>query len=226
MRQRAAECPSAHRRIGALALRRVVVLCKVRHLFCLSLGIAFFYYQSNENIYADMAPALSHVSTAIKPSPPQSKPDGKAWVIVQMLLLTALLLISPWMRGHWPPVLSFGFGSALMLYAAITGLAGVFRLGRNRTPRPQPRAGGELVTTGIYGLLRHPLYASMMAMGSGWALLWSSSAGSALAVTFIIFLHAKARHEEKLLHAAYSGYAAYAQQVPRYLPFPRCWKKG
>ncbi len=146
----------------------------------------------------------------------QSK--SRLWVVGQMLLITAILIVSPWTRGQWPPLLAFGCGAALMLYAAFTGLAGVSKLGRNLTPLPKPRAGGELVTTGIYGLIRHPLYASVMAMGCSWALLWSSTIGVVLAIVLILYIHAKARYEEKLLHAAYPDYAEYTQRVPRYLP--------
>lgn len=141
-----------------------------------------------------------------------------AWVFWQMLLLAALAILAPWMRGRWPPALSFGLGAVFMLYAAWTGLSGVRHLGRNRTPLPEPRAGGELVTTGIYALLRHPLNAGMMSMGFGWALLWSSAAGLALALALTLFLHAKTRLEERLLRARFAGYADYARRVPRYLP--------
>ena len=146
-------------------------------------------------------------------------------MIGQMLLLTALLIITPFVRGQWPPLLSCGGGAVFVLYSAFTGLAGVFKLGRNRTTHPKPRAGGELVTGGIYALLRHPLYASMMAFGCGWALLWSSSAGALLAAVFILFLHAKTRFEEKLLHAAYPDYADYSKRVPRYLPHFKALRK-
>ena len=135
-----------------------------------------------------------------------------------MSLLMTLLIISPWMRGQWPPLVAYGGAAAFILYSAITGLAGVFKLGKNRTTHPKPRAGGELVTCGIYAILRHPFYASMMAFGCGWALLWSSFAGALLAPVFMLYLHAKTRFEEKLLHKAYPGYADYAKRVPRYLP--------
>jgi len=158
-------------------------------------------------------PATTPASTDGHP-----RPRGAAWVFAQTLLLAALVVIAPWLRGQWPPALSYGFGAVLVLYAAWGGLAGVRVLGRNRTPSPMPRAGSELVTTGIYARLRHPLYASMMALGCGWALLWSSTAGFAVALALTLFLHAKARSEETLLRAAFPGYADYARRVPRYFP--------
>ncbi len=84
------------------------------------------------------------------------------------------------------------------------------------TPGAWPEGVG--ISTGIYALIRHPLYAAMMAMGVGRACFWSSGTGLAIAGVFILFLHAKARLEERLLAARFDNYALYASQVPRYLP--------
>lgn len=146
------------------------------------------------------------------------QPSGMAWVIVQMLLLAAAVVAGPWWRGTAAMPFSRVIGALFFLYAAWTGLGGVGRLGRNRTPMPAPRADSELITTGIYGLMRHPLYASMMAMGLGWAFLWSSLPALGIAVVLIGFLHAKARYEERLLREKFSDYARYAAGVPRYFP--------
>jgi protein-S-isoprenylcysteine O-methyltransferase Ste14 len=146
---------------------------------------------------------------------------GTTWVVVQMLLLAALGVVAPWQRDDWPALASTVPGALLFAYAAWTGLSGVRDLGRNLTPRPVPRDGGTLVTTGIYARLRHPLYASLMAMGFGWPLLWSSTAGLGLAVVLCAFLHAKARHEETHLCQHFPDYASYMRRVPRYLPWPR-----
>lgn len=139
-------------------------------------------------------------------------------MISQSLLLAAIGVTAPLWPGQWPTLVSVSFGSAAFLYAAWTGLGGVVRLGRHRTAFPSPRAGCTLVTTGIYALIRHPLYAAMMAMGLGWACFWSSNVALIIAATFILFLHAKARFEERLLAARFDDYPFYASRVPRYIP--------
>jgi len=146
---------------------------------------------------------------------------GTSWVVAQMLLLAALGVVAPKHGGDWPAVASTGPGALLFLYAAWTGLAGVRDLGRHRTASPVPHPQSTLVTTGIYARLRHPLYASMMALGFGWALVWSSLPGLVLALVLAVFLHAKARHEEALLCRHFLDYPAYMRRVPRYLPRPR-----
>lgn len=148
----------------------------------------------------------------------RDRSSGVGWVVVQMLLLAALAVVAPLWRGHWPLVLSMGLGIVSLCYAAWTGLRGVRGLGRNLTPLPVPRAGGELITTGIYARLRHPLYAAVMAMGLGWACLWSSGPALGIALLLILFLHAKTLHEERLLRAKFADYNRYAASVPRYFP--------
>jgi protein-S-isoprenylcysteine O-methyltransferase Ste14 len=145
-------------------------------------------------------------------------PSGGLWVIGQSLLLAAVAIAAPVWSGQWPKPVSVPLGSAAILYAAWTGLSGVARLGRNRTPRPAPLADSVLVTTGIYAIIRHPLYAAMMAMAVGWAFFWSSGVALIVAGIFMIFLHAKALYEERLLGAKYEDYPNYASRVPRYLP--------
>lgn len=141
-----------------------------------------------------------------------------AWVVAQSIFLIAIGIAAPLWPGQWPKAASVSIGSITYLYAAWTGLSAVVRLGRNRTPLPAPRPGSTLVTTGIYGRIRHPLHAAMMAMGIGWACFWSSGIALGLALALIVFLHAKARFEEGLLCARFEDYPSYAARVPRYLP--------
>ncbi|MFN0127286.1 MAG: methyltransferase family protein [Verrucomicrobiales bacterium] len=143
---------------------------------------------------------------------------GTRWVVVQMALLAALAVTAPLSRGGWPALASTVPAALLFLYAVWTGVAGVRELGRNLTPRPTPKLDGSLVTTGIYARVRHPLYASLIALGLGWALAWSSLPAVALAIGLAGFLHAKARHEEKILVRIFHSYFDYMTRVPRYVP--------
>ena len=132
--------------------------------------------------------------------------------------MLALLGAGPWWRGQWPGRAAPAIGGALVLAGAWLGLAGVRVLGMNRTPFPEPKPGSQLVTTGIYARVRHPLYASVIALGFGWALLWRSGPALALAAAQAVFFHAKARLEERLLRERFAEYADYIRRVPRLLP--------
>lgn len=102
---------------------------------------------------------------------------------------------------------------------AICGSAGALALGRNLTPFPGPGRAGTLVQTGVYGLMRHPLYTAVTCAALGWALLRVSwPAGLATAALFVFF-NLKARYEERLLIEKFPDYTAYARRVKRFIPW-------
>jgi len=145
-------------------------------------------------------------------------PQGSSWVAAQFAIMLALLGAGPMWRGQWPGMAAPGIGAALVLAGAWLGSAGVRVLGTNRTPFPEPKPGSQLITTGIYARVRHPLYASVIALGFGWALLSRSGPALALATTQVVFFHAKARFEERLMRERFAEYADYTRRVPRFLP--------
>ena len=132
--------------------------------------------------------------------------------------MLALLVAGPWWRGQWTGMATPAIGGSLVLAGAWLGIAGVRLLGLNRTPFPEPKPGSHLVTTGIYARVRHPLYASVISLGFGWALLWRSGPALTLAAAQIVFFYAKARLEERLLRQRFAEYADYSRRVPRLVP--------
>lgn len=143
---------------------------------------------------------------------------GGAWVIVQFVLMTAVIVLGVVFHGDWTRVPVIAMGALLFLVGGVFGIAGVAVLGRNRTPYPQPRDGSELVQHGIYARVRHPLYTSVMLASLGWALIWQSGPAFVAALVLLPFFHAKARREEQWLGGQFPGYPDYARRVPRFLP--------
>lgn len=143
---------------------------------------------------------------------------GGAWVLIQFVLMTAVILLAVVFPGDWTRCSVVVLGLGLLTVGGWFGIVGVRVLGRNRTSFPQPRDGSELVQHGIYARMRHPLYTSVMLASLGWALIWQSWPAFLLALTLIPFLHGKARQEERWLREKFPGYADYEKRVPRFLP--------
>ena len=161
--------------------------------------------------------------SSLRPSEPEASPAvrngrGLGWVVAQSVLMLASIALAILYPGDWTRLSWSIAGGVLFLLGAWFGLAGVARLGRNRTAFPKPQPGSVLVQDGIYGRVRHPLYTSVMLVAAGWALIWQSPPALVASLTLIPFFHAKARHEERLLLQAFSAYAAYALRVPRFIP--------
>ena len=79
----------------------------------------------------------------------------------QGVLLGAVIAGGILYRDQWHGLAFTLWGVVLLLIAAGCGLAGVVSLGRNLTPFPKPSASTRLVKTGIYALMRHPLYTAV-----------------------------------------------------------------
>ena len=76
-----------------------------------------------------------------------------------------------------------------------------------------------LVVKSVYGLVRHPLYASLIWMLTGGALIYSNylALASVLSV-FMPMMYYRAKQEENLLVTEFPQYAIYKQQVGMFLP--------
>lgn len=141
------------------------------------------------------------------------------WVIAQSLLMLAVVILGVTHRGAWHSEAGFAAGVILFALGAVAGIWGLRVLGRSRTPFPTPRPDAELVQSGIYRRIRHPLYSSVMLASLGWAFLWQSAAALAATAVLFVFFDAKARLEERLLLAKFPEYEAYRGRTWRFIPW-------
>lgn len=124
---------------------------------------------------------------------------GWVLVAVQFALLAAVLLLPR------RPVtgVSLALGVALALLGLVVVTLAFIRLGTALTPTPVPRAEAGLRTTGIYRLVRHPIYSGILLIAAGIVIAagtwWTVGWFAVLTVFFII----KSRWEDRLLLIAY-----------------------
>jgi protein-S-isoprenylcysteine O-methyltransferase Ste14 len=93
-------------------------------------------------------------------------------------------------------------------------------LGRNWSPSLELREGHELVTEGVYRLVRHPMYASMWLWGVAQALLLQNwIAGWVSLVMFMpLYLLRVPREERMMLDEFGEEYRAYMNHTGRVIP--------
>jgi protein-S-isoprenylcysteine O-methyltransferase Ste14 len=78
----------------------------------------------------------------------------------------------------------------------------------------------QLVSTGVYGIVRHPMYLGGILMFIGAPLLLGSYFGLALGLVITILLAFRAIGEEKMLMSELDGYDKYRNKVKyRFIPF-------
>jgi protein-S-isoprenylcysteine O-methyltransferase Ste14 len=113
---------------------------------------------------------------------------------------------------RWLGVVLFAAGGALRIWP-------VFVLGYRFSGLVAIQPGHRLVTTGAYGLIRHPSYLGLLISSLGWALAFRSGVGVLLTVLLIPPLLARIRAEERLLRRHFDGeYDAYRSRTWRLIP--------
>lgn len=170
------------------------------------------------------------------PSPPTPAPPlssdtprpgrrGELLVVLQFVLFFAFLFIpvwNPWLTQDLMANTAYPrLGLLVMggLIALAMGLLGLFNLGRNLTPLPYPLDHNQLVTQGVYGWVRHPLYSSQLFAALGWVCYSLSLGHLLLLVVGFLFFDYKAGKEEGWLSQRHPEYADYAKRVSKLVPW-------
>jgi protein-S-isoprenylcysteine O-methyltransferase Ste14 len=146
---------------------------------------------------------------------------GELYVVVQAILLIALffgpkdIFSLPAMLNQtlwWIGQILFYSGIVIAIWAAIL-------LGPNLTPLPKPKPSGELIQSGLYRFVRHPIYFGVILVCFGWAGIEQTLYTLVLAIILLIFFDLKSRQEEIWLTEKFSEYAQYKITAKKLIPF-------
>jgi protein-S-isoprenylcysteine O-methyltransferase Ste14 len=108
-------------------------------------------------------------------------------------------------------------GSFFLFFRSYTGNTFLSPLVRIQEERKQ-----QLVSTGVYGIVRHPMYLGGILMFVGAPLLLGSGYGLLPGIALTALLMARIRGEEEMLARELEGYREYMQNV-RYRLIPFLW---
>lgn len=127
---------------------------------------------------------------------------------------------SPHRAAVFAPPSSLGWAAAVMtaMGIALAIWARVF-LGRNWSPRPARKEHHELVTTGPYAYVRHPIYTGILLAAFGTALTGTVFGIAVFIFAFIIF-RSRIRKEERIMLELFPrDYPVYQTRTKRLVPF-------
>jgi protein-S-isoprenylcysteine O-methyltransferase Ste14 len=161
----------------------------------------------------------------------QGGKKGWKWKYILMTMLMGLvILLQPiiWPEIGWsvdslPGVIIQAAGGLMVVAAFGLHIWARRHLRQFYVERVEIQINHQVIDTGPYALMRHPIITSFFGLAGGLLLL------NPAITTLFVFIYTvwdftqSAQKEERLLSKSVAGYEAYIKQTPRFLP--RLWRK-
>ena len=142
--------------------------------------------------------------------------------LIAIILLVTTRIPVPWLYhelwpvGFWP----FWLGAAVTIAGLLFAIWARGYLGRNWSSSVTIKQGHELITTGPYAVVRHPIYTGILTGILGTAITLSQVRGFIVLVLFFIAFWLKLRMEEQWMRSQFGEtYATYARQTAALVPY-------
>jgi protein-S-isoprenylcysteine O-methyltransferase Ste14 len=143
------------------------------------------------------------------------------WYVLAQGVLVLFVLLAPIIDGTSPSMATTTtvVGSILCVIGLTLAAFGARSLGPGVSPFPRPRDDAYLVETGVYAIVRHPIYSGLTLFALGYGLIWTSMAALVSSAALFVLLDMKSRREERWLQQKFDNYGRYQARVRRLIPF-------
>ena len=140
-----------------------------------------------------------------------------------LMFLAAFVLAGLNERFRWIPLpMWVSWAAAAVFLAAYALYAEVLRENTWLSRTVGVAEGQKVIDTGLYGVVRHPMYMSTLLLFLAMPLVLGSLPSLAVMLLYIPIIAARIRNEEKVLEAGLEGYTDYEKRV-RYRVIPHLW---
>jgi protein-S-isoprenylcysteine O-methyltransferase Ste14 len=142
--------------------------------------------------------------------------------LIVVVLLSTTRIPLPWLyRQLWPSGLwPFVIGAAVTVGGLLFAVWARQHLGRNWSSSVTIKKSHELITTGPYALVRHPIYTGILTGFLGTAVALSQVRGVIGFVLIFVVLCAKLRMEEEWMRSQFGKtYDTYTHQTAALIPY-------
>jgi protein-S-isoprenylcysteine O-methyltransferase Ste14 len=141
-------------------------------------------------------------------------------IAIALLVTTRIplrwLYLQLWPAGFWP----FWLGAAITITGLLFAVWAREHLGRNWSSAVTIKQGHELITTGPYAVVRHPIYTGILAGLLGTAIALSQVRGFIAFALFFLAFWIKFHMEEQWMRSQFGeAYDRYAHRTAALVPY-------
>lgn len=154
----------------------------------------------------------------------EKEPEQKSVILYSVLIFTAGFLLAGFsFRFGWLPLPEWVVISAsVLLFIGYLLWAEVMRENAYLSRTVEIQQGQRVVDTGLYGIVRHPMYAAALLIYLSIPLVLCSLLSFVIFLGLIPVLTARIKNEEKVLTEGLEGYSEYMARV-KYRLLPYIW---
>ena len=146
------------------------------------------------------------------------KPKDITFVTLQLILFVCYAITPNFLSINFPSFLK-SVSIIIVVVGLLILILGLIQLQRNLTPFPSPKQNAELVTNGVYQVMRHPIYTGIFIAAIGYAIYGAHSTRFLISILLLVLFYFKSVYEEKLLNKKFSAYQQYQLKTARFFPF-------
>ena len=140
-----------------------------------------------------------------------------------LMFLAAFVIAGLNFRFGWIPLpITVSYAAAVVFLLAYALYAEVLRENVYLSRTVEVQMGQKVIDSGLYGIVRHPMYMSTLVLFLSMPLVLGSVISFAVMLFYIPIIAKRIRNEEKVLEEGLPGYREYKARV-RYKVIPYIW---
>ncbi|SDS44960.1 Protein-S-isoprenylcysteine O-methyltransferase Ste14 [Gillisia sp. Hel1_33_143] len=139
------------------------------------------------------------------------------YVLLQFILFGVYLIEIDLITISMPEWFKLGVLTFSVLGIIIIVLS-FYQLGSNLSPFPSPVKNADLITTGIFKYLRHPIYTGILLILFSVAIYNTSEYKLIISILLLILFQFKSKYEESRLIANFENYKDYMKDTGKFIP--------
>ena len=140
-----------------------------------------------------------------------------------LMFLAAFVLAGLNFRFGWIPLpMSVSYAAAVVFLLAYALYAEVLRENVYLSRTVEVQTGQKVIDSGLYGIVRHPMYMSTLVLFLSMPLILGSPVSFLIMLFYIPIIGKRMKNEEKVLEEGLAGYKEYRGRV-RYKVLPYIW---